>query len=164
MRRDTLVKLALSIAGIALIVACSVDRAPAPAEPNMAQTDDTHDMPPLNDFERHVILDAGTEAPFTGQYYDHFEAGIYSCRQCGADLYRSEDKFHTECGWPSFDDEIDGAVTRRPDPDGRRTEIICAACGGHLGHVFIGENLTENNTRHCVNSVSLVFRRAEADE
>ncbi len=111
----------------------------------------------LNREEIRVIINRGTEAPFTGRYNDFFETGTYYCRQCNAPLYRSDSKFKSSCGWPSFDDEIEGAVERRPDPDGRRIEIVCASCGGHLGHVFEGEGYTQKNTRHCVNSVSLNF-------
>ena len=107
--------------------------------------------------EQRVILHKGTEAPFTGKYDDFFEPGTYVCKLCGAPLFRSTSKFNSGCGWPSFDDEIPGAVLRIPDPDGMRTEIVCATCGAHLGHVFTGEQLTPKNTRYCVNSVSMEF-------
>ena len=123
----------------------------------MAEVDKTT-YNPLTPEERYVIEGKGTERPFTGEYDDFYEAGVYLCRRCNAELYRSEDKFDARCGWPAFDSEVSGAVNRLPDPDGMRTEIECANCGGHLGHVFIGERLTANNTRHCVNSLSIRFK------
>ena len=115
------------------------------------------DYNPLSDQERYVIEYGGTEPPFTGEYDDFYEDGIYVCRRCNLELYSSDDKFDARCGWPAFDQEISRAVERLPDPDGHRTEIKCVNCGCHLGHVFLGEQFTERNTRHCVNSLSIKF-------
>lgn len=111
--------------------------------------------------EKRVIIDKGTEYPGTGKHLNNKTEGIYTCKQCNAELYRSDSKFESNCGWPSFDDEIDGAVKRITDADGRRIEIVCSNCNGHLGHVFKGEGFTKKNTRHCVNSISLNFTHTE---
>jgi len=107
--------------------------------------------------EAHILIDKGTEPPGSGEYAGLKQPGTYTCRRCNAALYKSRDKFESGCGWPRFDDELPDAVTRVPDADGRRTEIVCSNCDGHLGHVFIGEQMTTKNTRHCVNSLSMIF-------
>ena len=111
----------------------------------------------LTDEEKYVIIQKGTEAPFAGEFHDNKAEGMYFCRQCNAPLFNSDAKFDSGTGWPSFDDAIEGHVSEVPDDDGRRVEIVCTNCGGHLGHVFKGERMTEKSTRHCVNSLSLQF-------
>lgn len=113
--------------------------------------------PNLTDFEKQVLFNKSTEPPFSGQYDNHFLEGAYICKNCASLLFFSQNKFNSGCGWPSFDDEVEGAITRITDKDGKRTEIVCSNCQSHLGHVFTGENLTTKNLRHCVNSVSLNF-------
>ena len=116
---------------------------------------------PLTPDEKVVIEYKGTERPFTGEYDDFYEAGTYVCRKCDSEVYRSVDKFDAHCGWPACDKEVEGAVKHLPDPDGRRIEVECANCGGHLGHVFMGEGFTATNARHCINSISMKFVAAE---
>ena len=128
-----------------------------PSTGNDKQAGSDSKFNPLSTEEARVILGKGTELPFKGEYTDLKDPGTYVCRRCNAPLYRSEDKFASDCGWPSFDDEIEGAVRKVTDRDGRRTEILCQNCGGHLGHVFAGEGFTKKDTRHCVNSVSMKF-------
>lgn len=111
----------------------------------------------LADEEKYVIEDKGTEAPFSGEYDNFYEDGTFICRRCNSPLFSAKAKFDAGCGWPSFDENFSNAVKRLSDPDGHRTEIECAHCGAHLGHVFLGEHMTDKNTRHCVNSLSIRF-------
>jgi peptide methionine sulfoxide reductase msrA/msrB len=150
-RLNPLMKIALPALALALAAGAITAR-------ERQDSMDKKDWRKLTKEEAHVIEDKGTELPFTGAYYRHKEEGSYHCRRCGAPLFVSDSKFDSGCGWPSFDDAIQGAVEERPDADGLRMEIVCARCDGHLGHVFRGEGATPKNTRHCVNSLSIDFK------
>lgn len=154
-----------NIIGVLLLgltfTACSQEKTETKPTTTTMEKSDSSKYNPLTPWERKVIEDKYTDRPYTGDYYDKHDKGVYVCKRCNNPLYRSEDKFDSHCGWPSFDDEIEGAVIRVPDADGMRTEIICANCGAHLGHVFIGEGFTTKDTRHCVNTSSIQFYPAD---
>ena len=150
-----MMKLLFSLVVLIFLTAC---RAQVEQKNSLIQAKmDTTNFNPLTPQEEYVIVHKGTDRPFTGDYYAKKDEGTYTCSRCNTPLYNSSDKFDSHCGWPSFDDEIEGAVIRVPDQDGMRTEIICANCKGHLGHVFLGEGFTKKETRHCVNTSSLLF-------
>ena len=155
------------VALVGLLLAACLSPSDAPAARADAPGDyaaavaDTVELNPLTPEEKRIILHKGTERAFSGKYHDHYEEGVYLCKQCDLPLFRSEDKFDSGTGWPSFDRAIADNVEEVPD--GRYQEIVCARCGGHLGHVFRGEGFTPLNTRHCVNSLSLTFQRAKAE-
>ncbi len=146
-------KLLLIFSAVLLFVSCSKSQ----TNQSKSKTKEAMNFNILTRFEKNIIENKATERPFTGKYYTFDEKGTYLCKKCNAPLYKSTDKFDAKCGWPSFDDEIAGAIIKKTDADGQRTEIICANCGAHLGHVFLGEGFTDKNTRHCVNSTSLNF-------
>lgn len=153
MKRFTVIFTSCMLAGLSSCTAQEKDTATM----KMENSNKAIKYNPLSPQEERVLVHKDTDPPFTGDYYLKTDNGIYICRRCNAPLYHSDDKFESHCGWPSFDQEIKGAVKRVPDADGRRVEIICNNCGGHLGHVFEGEGFTDKNTRHCVNTSSLKF-------
>ena len=142
---------------ILLSLICSIPLVSACQQKTTKKMEQNAKYNKLNDYEKKVLLEKATDRPYTGEYTDNKKTGTYICRQCNNPLYESKDKFDSHCGWPSFDDEIKGSVKQIPDADGMRTEIVCNNCQGHLGHVFMGEGFTNKNTRHCVNSTSMVF-------
>lgn len=147
-------KVGLNLLLLLFLFSCNAQEKP---QVFINEKSDTMNYNELTPQEERVLVHKATDRPFTGEYYNKKDQGLYICRRCNNPLYRSDDKFDSHCGWPSFDDEIEGAVKRVPDADGYRTEIICMNCGGHLGHVFLGEGFTKKETRHCVNTSSLRF-------
>ena len=151
--------LAVNVLALSLLVMASCNAQPADTTNRTVHSGSSKETGynKLTEQEQRVLLEKATDRPYTGDYYEKKDRGIYICRQCNNPLYTSGDKFDSHCGWPSFDDEIDGSVTKIPDADGQRTEIVCNNCHGHLGHVFAGEGFTDKDTRHCVNTSSIVF-------
>jgi methionine-R-sulfoxide reductase len=154
--------IALSVLAVLSLQACSQDNKNKSAANTNLKNTSSMQYRKLTAEEERVIVNKGTEAPFTGKYVNTTAKGVYECKRCGTPLFTSKDKFPSECGWPSFDDAIPGAVKQTPDPDGQRTEITCAHCGAHLGHVFTGEHFTAKDTRYCVNSISMIFVPADS--
>ena len=151
----------LAILATLSLQACSQQQTENTANTKQSNTQSSMQYRKLTPEEERVIVNKGTEAPWTGTYVNTTDKGVYVCKRCGKPLFYSEDKFHSDCGWPSFDNSIPGAVKQTPDADGERTEITCTNCGAHLGHVFTGEHLTAKDTRYCVNSISMIFVPAD---